>query len=662
MSDLFRELKRRRVFRAAAIYVAVAFGVIQAADVLTPALRLPEWTVSLVAVLTILGLPLALVVAWMFDATPAGLERTPEPVPVPAARRGGRAAFLATGAAVALALLAGGGWWAARDGGSAGGGDRKSIAVLPFASLSADQENAYFADGVHDELLTQLSKIGDLKVISRTSVLQYRDGERNLREIGAALGVATVLEGSVQRSGNRVRVTAQLIDARTDEHLWAERFDRDLSDVFAIQTEIAQAIVGALEARLTTGENARLSRRPTENAEAYDQYLRAREYMRRGGGDQKSNWYGAVQLLERAIELDPDFALARTQLSVLHSQIYWFAYDQAPGRLARARAEIDEAFRLDPEMPEAHLALGAYRYWGERDYEGALAEFERALRDAPNSAEVHSQIANVLRRQGKWEESLRARLNVSTLDPRNVFHWRELGDTYLAMRRWDDAERAYDRAVALAPDNSRDIEFRGVVRWSRSGRIEELDAAIRELPAELWQPRYMAALHGGDYDGALAQLELQREAFIDWQTSYAPRSLFSAWVHAARGDAARARAAFDSARVAAEAAVRERPNDWRRYMALGHAFAGLGRKSETLRALDKLQELLPMERDAYWAPFWHEKAAMMLAAVGETEAALDKLEWLLSIPGPVHVAGLRTDPRFAPLRGHPRFQKLVSGE
>ena len=295
----------------------------------------------------------------------------------------------------------------------------KSIAVLPFQNLSDEKENAYFADGMQDDILTNLSKIGDLKVISRMSVMSYRgDGARNAREIGKALGVGTLLEGSVRRVGNRVRVSVQLIDANNDEHLWAEDYDRDLTDVFAIQTDLARKIASALQAKLSPNENARLDRRPTNDSDAYLLYVQAHDYANRPDRLRETS-LKAEELYEQAIKLDPNFALAFAGLSTVESWMY-HSYEPTPARREKARLNADEALRLQPDLPEGHLALGYSYYYGDRDYQRALTEFEIAKRDLPNEADAYSAIAAIQRRQGKWAESNANFEKSVSLDPKNA--------------------------------------------------------------------------------------------------------------------------------------------------------------------------------------------------------------------------------------------------
>src|SRR2546426_5635164 len=408
MSGFFEELQRRKVYRIAAAYIIAAGFIIQIGSAVFPAWELPNWTLRLVVVLLLMGFPIALILAWAYDVTPQGIRVTPG-----SHRRRNLIMLIATG----VIISAGAGFFLLPRA-SARKID-KSIAVLPFQSLSDEKENAYFADGIQDDILTNLSKIGDLKVISRMSVMSYRgSGTRNAREIGKALGVGSLLEGSVRRAGNRVRVNVQLINANNDEHIWAEDYDRDLTDVFAIQTDLAQKIASALQAKLSPNEKARLDNRPTQNPDAYLLFVQAHDYANRTDMFRDTT-LKAEPLFEQAIKLDPNFAAAFAGLSMVESWAY-HSFDPLPARREKARTAANEALRLQPDLPEAHLALGFSYYYGDRDYERALAEFEIAKRGLPNEAQAYMAIGAIQRRQGRWAESTANFERATTLDPKNA--------------------------------------------------------------------------------------------------------------------------------------------------------------------------------------------------------------------------------------------------
>src|SRR5213595_2832401 len=444
MTGFFEELQRRKVYRVAAAYIIAAGFIIQIGSAVFPAWELPNWTLRLVIGLLLVALPVALTLAWAYDVTPQGIQATPK---VPGGHRR-RNIILLVAAGVIISTAAG---FFLLPRASAHKID-KSIAVLPFQSLSDEKENAYFADGMQDDILTNLSKIGDLKVISRTSVMSYRDaGLRSAREIGKALGVAALLEGSVRRIGNRVRVNVQLINANNDEHIWAEDYDRDLTDVFAIQTDLAQKIASALQAKLSPNEKEQLDRQPTKDPNAYLLFIQAHNYANRPD-DLRDDSLKAEELFEQAIKLDPKFAAAFAGLSMVESWIY-HSFEPTPARREKARLNANESLRLQPNLPEGHLALGFSYYYGDRDYERALTEFEIAKRDLPNEAQAYMAIGAIERRQGKWAESTANLEKAAALDPKNASILTNLGYSYMALRNFEAADKIFDRLAAAAPQS-----------------------------------------------------------------------------------------------------------------------------------------------------------------------------------------------------------------
>src|SRR5215813_4896406 len=453
MSGFFEEVQRRKVYRVAAAYIIAAGFIIQIGSAVFPAWELPGWAFRLVVVLLLVGFPIALILAWAYDVTPQGIRATPTPSTPGSHRR--RNVIMLIGIGVIISAAAG---FFLLPRVSARKID-KSIAVLPFQNLSDEKENAYFADGIQDDILTNLSKIGDLKVISRMSVMSYRgDGIRNAREIGKALGVATLLEGSVRRIGNRVRVSVQLINADDDEHIWAEDYDRELTDVFAIQTDLAQKIASSLQAKLSPNEKERLDRQPTQNADAYLLFIQAHDYANRP--DQFPNeLLKAEELFEQAIKLDPNFAAAFAGLSMVESWMY-HNFDSTPGRREKARRNADEALRLQPDLPEGHLALGLCYYYGDRDYQRALGEFEIAKRDLPNEAQAYLAIGAIQRRQGEWAASTASLEKAAALDPKNAMILDQLAFNYMAVLNFEAADKTLDRAIAAAPQAFAPVGFK----------------------------------------------------------------------------------------------------------------------------------------------------------------------------------------------------------
>src|ERR1700745_2151521 len=438
-SGFLEEVKRRKEYRVPAAYVIAAGGIIQLASAAFPAWELPNWTLRVVILLLLAGFPIALILAWLFDITSQGIQATPA-TPAGTHRRRNVLMLVATGL-----MMSAGACFFLLPRVSAHKCD-KSIAVLPFENLSDEKENAYFADGIQDDVLTNLSKVGDLKVISRTSVMPYRGKASNVREIGKALGVGAILEGSVRRIGNRVRVNVQLINAENDEHIWAEDYDRDLTDVFAIQTDLAKKIAGELKAKLSPAEKAQIEHKPTENGEAYLSFVQAHNLSCALEDFEKLKQ--SEQLYQRAIELDPNFALAIARYSQLESWIL-HTFERTPERREKAQTLAERALQLQPDLPEAHLARGSSYYYGDNNYDAALKEFEIAQRGLPNESEIYLYIGAIKRRQGKWAESTANLEKAVSLNPKDVWPLQNLTFNYMMLRNYEKANQTIDRALAL---------------------------------------------------------------------------------------------------------------------------------------------------------------------------------------------------------------------
>ncbi len=542
----------------------------------------------------------------------------------------------------------------------------KSIAVLPFQNLTDEKENAYFADGIQDDILTNLSKIGDLKVISRMSVMSYRgDGVRNAREIGKALGVATLLEGSVRRIANRVRVNVQLINANNDEHLWAEDYDRDLTDVFAIQTDLAQKIASALQAKLSPNEKARLDHRPTQDPNAYLLYVQAHDYANKTDMFHDTS-VKAVPLFEQAIKLDPNFALAFAGLSMVQSWLYHIS-DPIPARRDKARFNADEALRLQPNLPEGHLALGFSYYYGDRDYDRALAEFEIAKRGLPNESQACLAIGAIQRRQGKWAESNANLEKAAMLDPKNTDILTNLASSYMAQRNFEAADKILDRAITAAPQSTEACGLKGLLAVLWKGDPSLAENEFSKIPAQddpgglITGGRAWILMLKRKFPEALQVVEQFRgETLANSTTAPLPKALLEGQLYMYQGDKEKARAAFERARPVAERLVREAPQDGTRHGQLGLTLAALGQKEEAIKEGKRAVELLPESQDALDGPQATESLALIYAWTREFDEAFRLLDHLLAVPN-LHltVPMLKLDPSWDPLREDPRFQALI---
>jgi TolB-like protein/Flp pilus assembly protein TadD len=660
----FCELRRRKVYRVAAGYCVVGWLIIQFATTVLPVLTLPAWSTRLVIVLVLAGFPIALILAWAFDVGSGGITRTPEPKPAEACPPAlpGRRRNMITLALVGLLMSGVAGYFVLR------GSSRKmekSIAVLPFANFSDDQANAYFADGIQDDVLTNLAKISALKVISRTSVLPYRGQTHNIREIGKALNVATVLEGSVRREGKRVRINVQLIDASNDHHLWAQIYDRELTDMFAVQSELAREIARALKATLAPAEQERLDRKPTENGDAYLLYQEAHEIFSRP--DRHHDDLARVEgLYEKAIALDPNFALAQARLSHLESWMF-YAIEPLPARAQKARAAADEALRLQPDLPESHLAMGYVHYYVDHDYDSALGELAIARGGLPNDPGIFRAMAAIQRRQGKWQESSANYAKAVSLDPKDPILLENMGMNYLATRDYATAARIFDRAVKAAPETFTIQELRARVDLYSKGDLRAMQSLLASWPENIdpngtiTLSRYNLKMYERKFQELIEILQRSPAEKSRGETS-APisREFLLATVYAAMKDEARARASYLQAREKAEKAVQESPEDGPRHALLGLIYAGLGRCEEAKAEAKRAVDLLPETKDAFDGPILVISRARIHMMCGDLDNALALLDRSLQTPSGVTIHELRLDPIWDPLRADPRFQQMLA--
>jgi TolB-like protein/Tfp pilus assembly protein PilF len=544
----------------------------------------------------------------------------------------------------------------------------KSIAVLPFENLSADPENAFFVDGVHDEILTDLARIADLKVISRTSVMQYKtDTKRNLREIANELGVAHTVEGSVQRAGNRIRLRAQLIDARTDIHLWADKFDRPLDDVFAIQSDIAKTIADQLEAKLLPAEKSAIQQPPTTDLLAYDRYLRGKKAFAQIMYARSEDLRQAIRLLDQAVAFDPAFYLAYCQLAGTHENLYFWGADHTPARVAQARQALDKALSLAPERGEAHVAVAAIAYHCERDYKTALAELAIARRSLPNDSSIFEFSSFIARREGHWEQCIENAERAAELDPRNESLLQVFSSTYWLLRRYSDAARVLDRAIAISPRSAPPRVARALIdldeRADTQPGYDAIHAAVTENPnaaeaiADQWF--YLALCRRDSSEMARAVASISLEGMVPVNVRM-PRNYCEGLAARAKGDASSAEAAFTRTCEELGKMVRDQPDYAEALSVLGMSEAALGRKEDALRHSRRAVELLPVAKDAVAGAEILRNLAITYAWAGEKELAITQLEEVVGIPSPVFYGQLRLHPWWDPLRDDPRFEQIMA--
>ena len=667
------ELKRRNVYKVAIAYGVVAWLLMQVASQIFPFFEIPNWTVRLVVLLLIIGFPVALILAWAFELTPEGIKRTEDVDLSPTlTRRAGRKLdfFIIAVLLLVISVLL---FQRLRPGVSPAGSSslEKSIAVLPFENLSRDPDNAFFTGGVQDEILTDLAKIADLKVISRTSVMQYKNtSSRNLPEIAQALKVAHVLEGSVQRSGNRVRVSAQLIDARNDTHVWVEKYDRELADVFTIQSEIAQKIADQLQAKLSPTEKNAIGERPTSDIAAYDLYLKAKELLYEGfvnPSRERENDFKAVQLLDQAVARDRAFLLAYCQLAYAHDDIYFSNYDHTETRLALAETSVKAAVRLQPDLGETHLALAIHFYWGYLNYDRAREELAKAQRTLPNNAQIVEFLGLIDRRQGRWGEAVQNLERAVDLDPRNANTLFDVADTYIKLRRYEEAIVVAYRELALQPLSAFPRVFPALIRVEADANIAPLRATLNTIEAE--GPASAAEVSNFSFELALRERDpaaaaralanIPREGVESHDFPY-PHVWYEGLLAKLRQDGPAAHAAFMASRSAAEKIVRAQPGSAVSLTALALIDAELGDKEKAIQEGRTACDMVPPTRDAIVGVLLITNLARIYALIGEKDLPLEQLDVVSKRPAGPSYGELRLGPEWDSLRGDPRFEKIVA--
>jgi TolB-like protein/Flp pilus assembly protein TadD len=686
--SFFGELKRRNVIRAAGLYLVGAWLIVQVAGTVLPMFGAPEWLPRTIVVLLVIGFVPAVIFSWVFELTPEGLKREEDVAPEQSITpRTGRRMDRMIIVVLVLAL----GYFAfdkfvltprreaslvasAVPNESRSAINAKSIAVLPFENLSEEKQNEYFADGVQDEILTDLAKIADLKVISRGSVMQYKSGiAGNLREIGQQLGVAHLLEGSVQRAANKIRVNAQLIDARTDAHLWAQTYDRDLADVFAIQSEIAKAIAEQLQAKLSPNEKAAIEKPPTTDLAAFDLYTRAKTLLLSLGftANDQQILRQAVELFNEAVGRDPAFFEAYYQLVYAHGFAYALFGDHTPARLVLAEKALQAATRLRPDAGETHLARATYLYYCLGDYNGALTELEVARRSLPNDPRIFELSGYILRRRGQQEEAVRNLERSVELDRRNPFTLQQLALSYQTLRRYPEEAAVLDRALTIVPNDVAAKTNRALVDFDWKGETRPLHETINSIlaagpgaisdAADNW---FVCALAERDPTTAQrALVALGDNPFWGDNAVLLSGSFGEGLLARMMKDEVRANAAFTKARLEQEKIVQAQPDYGPPHCVLGLIDAALGRKEEALREGRRAIELLPVEKDSTDGSRMLVYFAMIAAWAGEKDTALQYLAANAQSPGGYQIAtygALKLLPFWDPLRGDPRFEKIVA--
>jgi TolB-like protein/thioredoxin-like negative regulator of GroEL len=655
------ELKRRNVYKVAVAYAVVGWLLVQVATQVFPFFEIPNWGIRLVVLAIVIGFPIALVIAWAFETTPQGIKRTElgDAMPVTGRKKRAWIYIVVICGAIAVALFFVGRYTSANKTASANDISNKSIAVLPFDNLSDDKANAYFAEGIQDEILTRLSKIAALKVISRTSTQKYKSAPDNLRDIGRQLGVANLLEGSVQKIANAVHVNVQLIRCSTDEHLWAESYNRKLDDVFAVEGEVAGAIADQLNAKLTGAERRELTARPTNNPEAYAAYLRgSAEHWQ----DNESSLNAAVHSFEEAVRLDPQFAGAWAALSRAHSLIF-FHYDKTPSRRASAEKALKEALQLQPDLTDSQLARGYFTYWVEHDYQGALTLMQQLRTSLPNNAEILQVIAFISARLGKWQDSVDSIKKALELNPRDLFTRVQAEHILMATRDFAGVTQVVDNALQIWPNNSDLLGYKSFALQA-SGRLDDAQSVLNGLAPNFDQ-------FDSSVSAVWVQARLRRSPESAIKT-FAPHIqkaegqiqlllLYGDLLELA-GRKTESRESFARARDKFEAQLTNQPDNDEIIGPLAYAYAGLGQRDAAEKALDKFKALA--SNDARATGTFEDVYSRIMARFGNKDEAILSLQRALSKPCdgitgmPPTPELLRLDPDYDSLRADPRFQKL----
>ena len=662
--NFFGELKRRNVYKVAVAYAVVAWLLVQVATQVFPFLEIPNWVVRLVIALVVIGFPIALVIAWAFETTPQGIKRTEvaDAMPVTGQRNHAWIYIVVICGAISVALFFLGRYSAENKTKSANEISNKSIAVLPFESLSEEKSNAYFAEGIQDEILARLSKISDLKVISRTSTQKYKSTPSNLREIAQQLGVANILEGTVQKAGDQVRITVQLINALKDDHLWADTYDRKMIDIFGVESDVAQKIAASLEAKLTGREKQEVAFVGTKNPQAYDAVLHA---LALRGSQHLEDLMKQREFLQRAVDLDPNYAQAWAILGGIDALIYFFP-DNSAERKEKARTAVETALRLVPDLAEGHTAMGMYKYYCQQDYDGALAQFAKTLEHAPNDWNAIFFTSLVQRRQGKFDDSIRANRQAAVLDPLNEDIPVNLGHTYRGLRRFDEARTAFDHALTIAPEDVQPQYMKAETYLAQgdADRAWQMVNGLKISPLDSGFGTYLTLLAiRRQFDEMIASLSSLAESgkgVPPLLSAVAHASLAS--FHMIKGD----RAGAQPLRRRAEQERKALQNQERlpplAYTVFIQMEARFGDRDAVERDVKTMVE--QTEKDKWEFPNSKTTAAVGYMLLGDIDRALPLLQDALSRPSESSItpAYLRLDPIWDPIRNDPRFQKLANSK
>ena len=660
MSNFFEELKRRKVFRVAASYAVVAFIIMQLVEILFPMFDFPQWTQQFTVIIVLLGFPIAVILSWVFDKTPQGFVKTDvnetEELGGMTVKIYGRPfyqqkrnIFLVLGVVAGILI------------GTYGGGifkksvDDKSIAVLPFDNYSTAPEDQYFSDGITEVIIANLAKVKDLKVISRTSVMEYKNTTKKLKDIAKELGVAHILEGSIQRANGRVRVVGQLIDANTDKHIWAETYDKKESDIFELQSDVAIEIAKALKSELSDEVKSRINEKLTDSTIAYEYYLKGN--MHENAGHSKENLLAAISEYERAVAIDPEFAEAHAQLGRMHVQIKWYRFDLSANRMRISKKSIDRAMTLKPNNAIVRVARGKYYYHGFRDYGRALSDFTIARELAPGNTSAIYNIGLIYRRLGDYEKSILNIEQAIKIDPRSVLMLQNLAGSYAALRQYDKVKSIVEITDDLGSIRTKTTYGISAV-FNKSGDALQAKRFLYNLEGfERLKLHYNLMLK--DYNEIKRILSnSSNESYTNVQ-GYFPKSYYHGLADSGLGRKSDSKKYFKQTITHLKNKINEHPEDPRFYATMGLTYARLGENNNAIQSGLEAIKILPVSKDAMFGPRYEKNLSIIYSIIGEKNKALEKIEYLSLIPNGFHYGELLSDPAFDLLRNEPRFQAVI---
>jgi len=670
ISRFWQELKRRNVFRVITVYAGAAFVILELVDMVREPFELPNWSFKLVIVILSIGFIIAVILSWVYDIHPEGGVVKTEPVDQGKAEDKSKssnswkiASYISFVVIVFLIVL--------NVIPHSGKSEKleKSIAVLPFQDFSTDPNQESMCMGLTDEIINHLFKIESFdKVVSLNSVLTYRGTDKRTPKIAEELGVNYILEGTYKKIGEKVRVSAQLIDGKNDKHLWQHEYDRLYMEIQSIQSDIALQIAGQLKAFMTEPEKQRIRKVYSSNSEAYQKYQLGRLYFRKGRS--REDLETAIQLFQESVALDPDFPLVYTSLADAYLSMYWYYYDRSTYALTASREAIEKAFKIDPELPEAYIEMARYYYVGFLDYDKALEQMEKASAYVPEHPQSHFITASIYRRMGRWEEAIDEFLKAYQSDPRYPDMIHNLSETYAFLGKYQESLDLIREVMMFAPENPINYEMKILATLLRDGNTQLAREAIQEAEIyhcseyeitkdALYITPVTLDICEGSYQKALVYLSES-----SWEGSlnvmyYHPKSLYQAWLSEQLGLPDRARLYYDTSRIILEEKLNELPDDPRIMGALGIAYAGMGNREKALRFSKDAVTLYSLEKDAYFGLTRIEDLAWTYVLLGENDSALDQIEILLSNTGAYSAPLLKLDPRWKPLWDHPEFVRLT---